>query len=338
MLPSSEGVEFVERDTTVYGVTRKDRDFIQGDYKITYTRSNFEDYLGHFTFYPINNITAIADKSWMTSTYGFMPISQDAIENAVSTEEGATIISIRNNTESKLVKFTGKATTTYKTSRGVIIQDGTGAILLDGVDSLALDRSITNIEGTYFPSSDECMARIVPTTLVNEGRGRLSKETVTIDSLVNFAANFEGEIVDIAVAKTYRVAEGVYYMMTTDSVKIDVVGDVVPADAKLTGLIYHVNADQANAFTVTAYDLYHTGSSRVLMFHELKDYMAKWGPVDSEQYTVSGFTSPGWRLAASRRAIPPAKSCSPRIRSLPGRPRRRIRASSSSWRAASVSR
>ena len=28
------------------------------------------------------------------------------------------------------------------------------------------------------------------------------------------------------------------------------------------------------------------------MFHELKDYMAKWGPVDSEQYTVSGFTSP----------------------------------------------
>ena len=292
MLVRFEGVEFVERDTTVYGVTRKDRDFIQGDYKITYTRSNFEDNLGHFTFYPFNNITAIADKSWMTSTYGFMPISQDAIENAVSTEEGATIISIRNNTESKLVKFTGKATTTYKTSRGVIIQDGTGAILLDGVDSLALDRSITNIEGTYFPSSDECMARIVPTTLVNEGRGRLSKETVTIDSLVNFAANFEGEIVDIAVAKTYRVAEGVYYMMTTDSVKIDVVGDVVPADAKLTGLIYHVNADQANAFTVTAYDLYHTGSSRVLMFHELKDYMARWGQETSEQYSISGFTSP----------------------------------------------
>jgi hypothetical protein len=136
------------------------------------------------------------------------------------------------------------------------------------------------------------MARIVPTSLEDKGRGRLSKETVTIDSLVNFAANFEGEIVDIAVAKTYRVAEGVYYMMTTDSVKIDVVGDVVPADAKLTGLIYHVSAEQTKAFNVTAYDLYYTGSSRVLMFHELKDYMARWGNETSQQYSISGFTSP----------------------------------------------
>lgn len=287
-----EGVDFVERDTTVYSTTRKDRDFIQGDYKITYSRSNFEDYLGGFTFYPTNNITAIADNSWMTSTYGFMPISQDAIENAVSQEEGATILSIRNNTESKPVKFTGKATSTYLTERGIIIQDGTGAILLDGVDSVAVDRSITNVEGTYYPSSADCMARIVPTALENTGRGRLSKETVTIDSLVNNIANFEGEIVDIAVAQTTRVSEGVYTMATTDGATIAVRGAVVPSDAKLTGLIYHTSAAQGQAFTVTAYDFYNTGSNRVLMFHELKDYMAKWAPVTSEQYTISGFTSP----------------------------------------------
>lgn len=292
MLVRFEGVEFVERDTTLYGTTRKDRDFIQGDYKITYSRSNFDDYLSKFTFYPIQNITAIADNSWMTSTYGFMPISQDAIENAVSQEEGATIISIRNNTESKPVKFTGKATSTYLTERGIIIQDGTGAILLDGVDSVAVDRSITNVEGTYYPSSADCMARIVPTALENTGRGRLSKETVTIDTLVNFPAHFEGEIVDIAVAQTTRVSEGVYTMATTDGATIAVRGAVVPSDAKLTGLIYHTSAEQGQAFTVTAYDFYNTGSNRVLMFHELKDYMAKWAPVTSEQYTISGFTSP----------------------------------------------
>ena len=286
-----EGVDFVERDTTVYSTTRKDRDFIQGAYKITYSRANFEDYLGGFTFYPTNNITAIADNSWMTSTYGFMPINQAAIENAVSTEEGATIISIRNNTESKLVKFTGSATTTYLTDRGLLVQDGTGAILLDGVDSIALNQKVTNVEGVYYPSSADCMARIVPTSLETAGRGRLSKETVTIDTLVNFPANFEGEIVDIAVAKTTRLAEGVYTMTTTDGATLAVKGEVVPADAKFTGLVYHVTAEEP-AFTVTAYDFYNTGSNRVLMFHELKDYMAKWGPVDSEQYTVSGFTSP----------------------------------------------
>ena len=173
----------------------------------------------------------------------------------------------------------------------MIVQDGTGAILLDGVDTLALDRKITNIEGTYYPSSADCMARIVPTALVDNGRGRLSKETVTIDTLVNFPANFEGEIVDIAVATTTRIAEGVYTMATTEGTTIAVKGEVVPADAKLTGLVYHLAAEEP-AFTVTAYDFYNTGSNRVLMFHELKDYMAKWSPFTDEQYTVSGFTSP----------------------------------------------
>ena len=287
-----EGVDFVERDTTIYSTTRKDRDFIQGAYKITYSRANFEDYLGGFTFYPTNNITAIADNSWMTSTYGFMPISQSAIENAVSQEEGATILSIRNNTASKLVKFTGSATTTYLTDRGLLIQDGTGAILLDGVDSIALSQKVTNVEGTYYPSSADCMARIVPTTLEVSGRGRFSKETITIDSLVNNIANFEGELIDIAVAKTTRISEGIYTMATTDGKTIAVRGAVVPADAKLSGIVYHTSAEQGQAFTVESYDFYNTGSNRVLMFHELKDYMAKWAPVTSEQYTVSGFTSP----------------------------------------------
>lgn len=287
-----EGVDFVERDTTIYSTTRKDRDFIQGAYKITYSRANFEDYLGGFTFYPTNNITAIADNSWMTSTYGFMPISQSAIENAVSQEEGATILSIRNNTASKPVKFTGSATTTYLTDRGLLIQDGTGAILLDGVDSIALSQKVTNVEGTYYPSSADCMARIVPTALEVSGRGRFSKETITIDSLVNNIANFEGELIDIAVAKTTRISEGVYTMATTDGKTIAVRGAVVPADAKLSGIVYHTSAEQGQAFTVESYDFYNTGSNRVLMFHELKDYMAKWAPVTSEQYTVSGFTSP----------------------------------------------
>ena len=287
-----EGVDFVERDTTIYSTTRKDRDFIQGAYKITYSRANFEDYLGGFTFYPTNNITAIADNSWMTSTYGFMPISQSAIENAVSQEEGATILSIRNNTASKLVKFTGSATTTYLTDRGLLIQDGTGAILLDGVDSIALSQKVTNVEGTYYPSSADCMARIVPTALEVSGRGRFSKETITIDSLVNNIANFEGELIDIAVAKTTRISEGVYTMATTDGKTIAVRGAVVPADAKLSGIVYHTSAEQGQAFTVESYDFYNTGSNRVLMFHELKDYMAKWAPVTSAQYTVSGFTSP----------------------------------------------
>ena len=121
-----------------------------------------------------------------------------------------------------------------------------------GVDTLALDRKISNIEGTYYPSSADCMARIVPTSLEDKGRGRLSKETVTIDSLVNNIANFEGEIVDIAVAKTTRLAEGVYTMTTTDGVAIAVRGEVVPSDAKMTGLIYHTSAEQGQAFTVTA--------------------------------------------------------------------------------------
>ena len=287
-----EGVDFVERDTTIYSTTRKDRDFIQGAYKITYSRANFEDNLGGFTFYPTNNITAIADNSWMTSTYGFMPISQSAIENAVSQEEGATILSIRNNTASKPVKFTGSATTTYLTDRGLLIQDGTGAILLDGVDSIALSQKVTNVEGIYYPSSADCMARIVPTALEVSGRGRFSKETITIDSLVNNIANFEGELIDIAVAKTTRISEGVYTMATTDGKTIAVRGAVVPADAKLSGIVYHTSAEQGQAFTVESYDFYNTGSNRVLMFHELKDYMAKWAPVTSEQYTVSGFTSP----------------------------------------------
>ena len=287
-----EGVDFVERDTTIYSTTRKDRDFIQGAYKITYSKANFEDNLGGFTFYPTNNITAIADNSWMTSTYGFMPISQSAIENAVSQEEGATILSIRNNTASKPVKFTGSATTTYLTDRGLLIQDGTGAILLDGVDSIALSQKVTNVEGTYYPSSADCMARIVPTALEVSGRGRFSKETITIDSLVNNIANFEGELIDIAVAKTTRISEGVYTMATTDGKTIAVRGAVVPADAKLSGIVYHTSAEQGQAFTVESYDFYNTGSNRVLMFHELKDYMAKWAPVTGEQYTVSGFTSP----------------------------------------------
>ena len=80
-------------------------------------------------------------------------------------------------------------------------------------------------------------------------------------------------------------------MTATNGTAIAVRGEVVPSDAKLTGLVYHVSAEEP-AFTVTAYDFYNTGSNRVLMFHELKDYMAKWGPVTSEQYTVSGFTSP----------------------------------------------
>ena len=267
--------------------------FVQGTDTLSYSQGNFNDGFGAvgYTFYQMNNITAVVENGWQGGQYGFWPISQAAIESAVSTEEGATIISIRNNTESKEVKFTGDATTSYITNRGIIIQDGTGAILLDGVDTLALDRKISNVEGTYYPSSADCMARIVPTSLENKGRGRLSKETVTIDTLVNFPANFEGEIVDIAVAKTNRLAEGVYTMTATNGTAIAVRGEVVPSDAKLTGLVYHVSAEEP-AFTVTAYDFYNTGSNRVLMFHELKDYMAKWGPVDSEQYTVSGFTSP----------------------------------------------
>ena len=268
--------------------------FVQGTDTLSYSQGNFNDGFGAvgYTFYQMNNITAVVEDSWQGGQYGFWPISQAAIESAVSTEEGATIISIREKTESKEVKFTGDAVTSYITDRGIIIQDGTGAILLDGVDTLALDRKISNVEGTYYPSSADCMARIVPTSLEDKGRGRLSKETVTIDSLVNNIANFEGEIVDIAVAKTTRLAEGVYTMTTTDGVAIAVRGEVVPSDAKMTGLIYHTSAEQGQAFTVTAYDFYNTGSNRVLMFHELKDYMAKWGPVDSEQYTVSGFTSP----------------------------------------------
>ena len=267
--------------------------FVQGTDTLSYSQGNFNDGFGAvgYKFYQMNNITAVVENGWQGGQYGFWPISQAAIESAVSTEEGATIISIRNNTESKEVKFTGDATTSYITDRGIIIQDGTGAILLDGVDTLALDRKISNVEGTYYPSSADCMARIVPTSLEDKGRGRLSKETVTIDSLVNNIANFEGEIVDIAVAKTNRLAEGVYTMTATNGTAIAVRGEVVPSDAKLTGLVYHVSAEEP-AFTVTAYDFYNTGSNRVLMFHELKDYMAKWGPVDSEQYTVSGFTSP----------------------------------------------
>ena len=267
--------------------------FVQGEDTLSYSQGNFNDGFGAvgYKFYQMNNITAVVENGWQGGQYGFWPVSQAAIESAVSTEEGATIISIRNNTESKEVKFTGEAVTSYLTERGVIIQDGTGAILLDGVDTLALDRKISNVEGTYYPSTADCMARIVPTSLEDKGRGRLSKETVTIDTLVNFPANFEGEIVDIAVAKTNRLAEGVYTMTATNGTAIAVRGEVVPSDAKLTGLVYHVSAEEP-AFTVTAYDFYNTGSNRVLMFHELKDYMAKWGPVTSEQYTVSGFTSP----------------------------------------------
>lgn len=267
--------------------------FVQGEDTLSYSQGNFNDGFGAvgYKFYQMNNITAVVENGWQGGQYGFWPVSQAAIESAVSTEEGATIISIRNNTESKEVKFTGEAVTSYLTERGVIIQDGTGAILLDGVDTLALDRKISNVEGTYYPSSADCMARIVPTSLEDKGRGRLSKETVAIDTLVNFPANFEGEIVDIAVAKTNRLAEGVYTMTATNGTAIAVRGEVVPSDAKLTGLVYHVSAEEP-AFTVTAYDFYNTGSNRVLMFHELKDYMAKWGPVTSEQYTVSGFTSP----------------------------------------------
>lgn len=270
--------------------------FVQGEDTLSYSQGNFNDGFGvdgaNYKFYPVNNITAVVEQGWQGGQYGFWPINQAAIVSAVSAEEGATIISIRNNTESKQVKYTGKATSSYLTERGIIIQDGTGAILLDGVDSVAVDRTITNVEGTYYPSSADCMARIVPTALENTGRGRLSKETVTIDTLVNFPAHFEGEIVDIAVAQTTRVSEGVYTMTTTDGATIAVRGAVVPSDAKLTGLIYHTSAEQGQAFTVTAYDFYNTGSNRVLMFHELKDYMAKWGPVTSEQYTISGFTSP----------------------------------------------
>ena len=270
--------------------------FVQGEDTLSYSQGNFNDGFGvdgaNYKFYPVNNITAVVEQGWQGGQYGFWPINQAAIVSAVSAEEGATILSIRNNTESKQVKYTGKATSSYLTERGIIIQDGTGAILLDGVDSVAVDRSITNVEGTYYPSSADCMARIVPTALENTGRGRLSKETVTIDTLVNFPAHFEGEIVDIAVAQTTRVSEGVYTMTTTDGASIAVRGAVVPSDAKLTGLIYHTSAEQGQAFTVTAYDFYNTGSNRVLMFHELKDYMAKWAPVTSEQYTISGFTSP----------------------------------------------
>ena len=268
--------------------------FVQGEDTLSYSQGNFNDGFGAvgYTFYQVNNITAVVEQGWQGGQYGFWPVTKAAIESAVSTEEGATIISIREKTESKEVKFTGDATTSYITDRGIIIQDGTGAILLDGVDTLALDRKISNVEGTYYPSSADCMARIVPTSLEDKGRGRLSKETVTIDSLVNNIANFEGEIVDIAVAQTTRVSEGVYTMTTTDGATIAVRGAVVPSDAKLTGLIYHTSAEQGQAFTVTAYDFYNTGSNRVLMFHELKDYMAKWGPVTSEQYTISGFTSP----------------------------------------------
>lgn len=269
--------------------------FVQGEDTLSYSQGNFNDGFGvdgaNYKFYPVNNITAVVEQGWQGGQYGFWPINQAAIVSAVSAEEGATILSIRNNTESKQVKYTGKATSSYLTERGIIIQDGTGAILLDGVDSVAVDRTITNVEGTYYPSSADCMARIVPTALENTGRGRLSKETVTIDTLVNFPAHFEGEIVDIAVAQTTRVSEGVYTMATTDGASIAVRGAVVPSDAKLTGLVYHVSAEEP-AFTVTAYDFYNTGSNRVLMFHELKDYMAKWAPVTSEQYTISGFTSP----------------------------------------------
>ena len=297
MLVRIEGVDYVKSQIESEWTPGSFYDihyFIQGEDTLSYSQGNYNDGFGAagFKFYQTQNITAVVENGWQGGQYGFWPISQAAIENAVSQEEGATIISIRNYAETKEVKFTGTATTTFKTSRGVIVQDGTGAILLDGVDSLALDRSITNIEGTYYPSSNECMARIVPTSLEDKGRGRLSKETVTIDTLVNFPAHFEGEMVDIAVAKTTRVAEGVYTMATTDGTTIAVVGDVVPADAKFTGLVYHVAAQEAPAFTVASYDFYNTGSSRVLMFHELKDYMAKWSPVEEEQYTVSGFTSP----------------------------------------------
>ena len=296
MLVRLENIEYIKSQTesaytpgTFYDIHY----FVQGTDTLSYSQGNFNDGFGAvgYTFYPMNNITAVVENGWQGGQYGFWPISQAAIESAVSKEEGATIISIRNNAESKEVKFTGDATTSYITDRGIIIQDGTGAILLDGVDTLALDRKISNVEGTYYPSSADCMARIVPTSLEDKGRGRLSKETVTIDTLVNFPANFEGEIVDIAVATTTRIAEGVYTMATKEGTTIAVKGEVVPADAKFTGLVYHVAAEEP-AFTVTAYDFYNTGSNRVLMFHELKDYMAKWSPVTSEQYTVSGFTSP----------------------------------------------
>ena len=270
--------------------------FVQGEDTLSYSQGNFNDGFGvngaNYTFYPVNTITAVVEQGWQGGQYGFWPVNQAAIENAVSKEEGATIISIREKTEQAEVKYTGDAVSSYLTDKGVIVQDGTGAILLEGLDTLALDRKVSNIEGTYYPSSADCMARIVVSSYEDKGRGRLSKETVTIDSLVNNIANFEGEIVEIAVAQTTRVAEGVYTMATTDGATIAVRGAVVPSDAKLTGLIYHTSAEQGQAFTVTAYDFYNTGSNRVLMFHELKDYMAKWGPVTSEQYTISGFTSP----------------------------------------------
>ena len=296
MLVRLENVEYIKSQIESEGTPGTYYDihyFVQGEDTLSYSQGNFNDGFGAvgYTFYQMNNITAVVENGWQGGQYGFWPISQAAIESAVSKEEGATIISIRENTESKEVKFTGDATTSYITERGIIIQDGTGAILLDGVDTLALDRKISNVEGTYYPSSADCMARIVPTSLEDKGRGRLSKETITVDSLVNNIANFEGEVIDIAVAKTTRLAEGVYTMTTTDGATLAVKGEVVPADAKFTGLVYHVTAEEP-AFTVTAYDFYNTGSNRVLMFHELKDYMAKWGPVDSEQYTVSGFTSP----------------------------------------------
>ncbi len=249
-----------------------------------------------FEWYPYCDVTVVVDNRVFASNQVFFPLAQKYIVDV--TPEGASLASIVAKAESEGVSYTGTAVATFQTEKGLLVQDGTAAVLLEGLDTVAVGNTVglTNIQGTYFPADDECMARIVPTSF-EITRGRLQKREVKLDSLVANPRKYEGEIVDIYPFKTQRIAKGEYTTMASDSTIIpvlgyDSIGNVVPADAKVGALTYRIEKDQPFAITVVEYDVYKTGSSQRIVFNEFVDYMNYWGDTKTQSYTRSGFMSP----------------------------------------------
>ncbi|MBO5346365.1 MAG: hypothetical protein J6A44_05625 [Paludibacteraceae bacterium] len=249
-----------------------------------------------FNWYPYCDITVIVDNRTFAADYAFFPVSQNDIVDV--TPEGASLATIVTKTASEGVSYSGTAVATFQTERGLLIQDGTAAVLLEGLDSVAVGATVglSNIQGTYFPADDECMARIVPTSY-ELTRGRLQKRQVALDSLVANPRKYEGEIVDIYPFKTQRIAKGQYTTMTSDSTIVPVLGydsinNVVPADARVGALTYRIAADQEFDITVVSYETYNPGSSQRIVFNEFVDYMNYWQNTKGQSYVRSGFMSP----------------------------------------------
>ena len=250
--------------------------------------------LSKFEYYPFNDIVAVGTNgSWAgTSDCHFVPVHQDSIKDV--TPIGAAIAYMCRYDEQMDITYIGKAQTTIQTPKGVLIQDASnGAILLEGVDSIPAGKFVTNAVGTYYPASEDCMARFKATSLEIVNYRAISYVAITMDELVANMAQHEGQVMEIEFNKTELTADGKFVTYTSDSTAITVVGDVVPQDCKIRGAFYRIAEKSDSVFYVAGFDYSDYGRYNVIMFHDFADWYDYKSNVEKTSYNnIEGFTQP----------------------------------------------